>query len=374
MLRFRNILNVKIKDGNATIAANPAMTADEFKYNLKNFYDSWNTLITRSQVGSVIIDNSKEKILSSLFSIKLESNQAFVPSKEPEIAKMKEAKMKLFEAIKTEPYSYKRIPATSSASPAVPSNSATTTTPATTPSTTTATTTAPSTTSDTTTETKTTTADTNAPSSDTTATPDDKSTAASDEVVPPAAPSFSKDDLDFLLNEEVKDPIPSINEANANSEDMAKIASSILADPNEDVESGNQDGSLSNEVAKATGKTTFHMARTYTNVTRQGCNINKSESNGNVTYTVSEGSGDNIISDLFLFLDPDKSYTQDEYENKIKALKELQFYISYMRIYKKEVTLPESLMSYKEIINKGKLVIKVDRNISDKSNYDASEE
>lgn len=349
MLRFRNILNVKIKDGNATIAANPAMTADEFKYNLKNFYDSWNTLITRSQVGSVIIDNSKEKILSSLFSIKLESNQAFVPSKEPEIAKMKEVKIKLFEAIKTEPYSYKRIPVVSPA-------------------------TTPSTTSDTTTKTKTTTADTNAPSSDTTATPDDKSTAASDEVVPPAAPSFSKDDLDFLLNEEVKDPIPSINEANANSEDMAKRASSILADPNEDVESGNQDGSLSNEVAKATGKTTFHMARTYTNVTRQGCNINKSESNGNVTYTVSEGSGDNIISDLFLFLDPDKSYTQDEYENKIKALKELQFYISYMRIYKKEVTLPESLMSYKEIINKGKLVIKVDRNISDKSNYDASEE
>ena len=370
-----NVYNTNVIDGKLSISINGEFNKDRagaLKRNLSNFFTSWNTLITRSQVGSVLIDNSKDKILSSLFSIKSESNQAFVPSKEPEIKKMRENKISLFSNIKDEPYSYTR-PTVKSANEANPT-------------------------------TKTTSADTNQVTGsidDSTSKPASDSTDSDDTTKPPVAAalddtskstdtdsdtdkknttlsefegtaSFSSDLLTFILDENVENPVTSDISEDFSSSDETKKVSSRLASPDEDFDSGNINDVESISMAEAIGKTTFHMTRAYTDVVRAGCEITeKVSSDGkSKSYSAKNNETDGVISDLWLLMNADETITEQKYNDNIEDLKLLQFYLTYKHIYGKNVKLPEELDAYKELYENGKIVIKIDPNFKNINNYD----
>lgn len=385
-----NVYNTNVIDGKLSISINGEFKKDRagaLKRNLSNFFTSWNTLITRSQVGSVLIDNSKDKILSSLFSIKSESNQAFVPSKEPEIKKMRENKISLFNAIKDEPYSYTR-PTVKEAKKAEPTTKPT---------------------SDDTNKTTDSTDDSiSKPASDSTT--DDNASSATNSTVsddttkqttePPVADvsddtskstdtasdadkknttlsafegtaSFSSDLLTSILDENVENPITSDISENFSSDNETKKVSSRLASPDEDLDSGNVNDDESIKVAKAVGKTTFHMTRVYTDVVRAGCEITEEVSpDGKITYSAKNSENDEVISDLWLLMNADETINEQRYNDNIEKLKRLQFYLTYKHIYGKNVELPEDLIMYEDLYENGKIVIKIDPKFNDKNNYD----
>ena len=386
-----NVYNTNVIDGKLSISINGEFKKDRagaLKRNLSNFFTSWNTLITRSQVGSVLIDNSKDKILSSLFSIKSESNQAFVPSKEPEIKKMRENKISLFNAIKDEPYSYTR-PTVKSANEANPTTKTTS--------------------ADTNQVTASTDDSTSKPASDSTT--DDNVSSATNSTVsdnatkpttePPVAAalddtskstdtdsdtgkknttlsafegtaSFSSDLLKFILDENVENPVTSDISEDFSSSDETKKVSSRLASPDEDFDSGNINDVESISMAEAIGKTTFHMTRAYTDVVRAGCEITeKVSSDGkSKSYSAKNNETDGVISDLWLLMNADETITEQKYNGNIEKLKLLQFYLTYKHIYGKNVKLPKELDAYKELYENGKIVIKIDPNFKNINNYD----
>ena len=370
-----NVYNTNVIDGKLSISINGEFKKDRagaLKRNLSNFFTSWNTLITRSQVGSVLIDNSKDKILSSLFSIKSESNQAFVPSKEPEIKKMRENKISLFSNIKDEPYSYTR-PTVKSANEANPT-------------------------------TKKTSADTNQVTGsidDSTSKPASDSTVSDGTTKPPVAAalddtskstdtdsdtdkknttlsafegtaSFSSDLLRSILDENVENQVTSDISEDFSSSNETKKVSSRLASPDEDLDSGNINDVESISMAEAIRKTTFHMTRVYTDVVRAGCKIiEKVSSDGkSKSYSAENKENDGVISDLWLLMNADETITEQKYNDNIKKLKLLQFYLTYKHIYGKNVKLPKELDAYKELYENGKIVIKIDPNFKNKNNHD----